>query len=117
MYRIWKRGQREYGTYHLSCCHAHSFDRKLPSAHIEEVLETWSEQVNDEDVMEPLLAKVVYLRNAGCGPDEREGSQRMHGGMMMSGNCATDYIRLVCDRSDIRPAVEVPLLFGVPVCE
>lgn len=71
-------GQREYGTHHLPCCHAHSFDRKLSSAHIEEVLQTWSEQVNDEDVMETFLAKVVYLRNAGCGPDERDSSQRMH---------------------------------------
>jgi len=35
-------------------------------AMIEEVFETWAEQVNDEDVVQSLLAKVIYIRDTGC---------------------------------------------------
>jgi len=35
-------------------------------AMIEEVFEAWAEQVNDEDVVQALLAKVIYIRDTGC---------------------------------------------------
>lgn len=33
---------------------------------IEEVFQTRAEEIDNEDVMETFLAKVVYIRNAGC---------------------------------------------------
>jgi hypothetical protein len=33
---------------------------------IEQVLERWSEQINNQDVVEPFLTKVIDIGNAGC---------------------------------------------------
>ena len=56
------RNVLEY-SHHLPSGHAACLDAELSSAHIEEVLERRSEQVDDENVMETFLAKVVHLRN------------------------------------------------------
>lgn len=53
-------------THHLARRHAHGLDRELAAAHVEQVLETRPEEVDNEDIMEPLLPKVVYLRNPRC---------------------------------------------------
>jgi hypothetical protein len=64
----------ERATHHLLRRHATRLDAELSLAHVEEVLEGWSEQVNDEDVVQPFLAKVVDLGDAGwkvsAGPRE-----------------------------------------------
>ena len=50
-------------THHLPRSHADGLDRELAPAHVEEVLEIGSEEVDDEDVVETLLTKVVHLGN------------------------------------------------------
>jgi hypothetical protein len=51
-------------TDHLLRCHDHRLDAKLAPAHVEQIFETWPEQVNDEDVVETLLAEIVDLGHA-----------------------------------------------------
>jgi hypothetical protein len=58
-----KRPKNE--THHLLGDHHDSLDAELPSAHVEHVFETRTEEINDEDVVQAFLAKVVDLRNAG----------------------------------------------------
>ena len=58
----WRRS--EGGTHHLFRCHADGFDAELAAAHVKEVLEVGAEEVNDEDIVEALLAKVVHLGDA-----------------------------------------------------
>lgn len=53
-------------THHLLRSHAHRLDRELASAHVEQVLERGTEQVDHEHVVQAFLTKVIYLRNAGC---------------------------------------------------
>ena len=50
-------------TYHLPCRHAYSLDGELAATHVEEVLEIRTEEVDDEDIVEALLTKVVDLGN------------------------------------------------------
>jgi hypothetical protein len=54
-------------VYHLSCSHTNGLDREFASAHIEQILQAGSQQIDDEDVVQTLLPKVVYLRYASCG--------------------------------------------------
>lgn len=96
-------------AHHLSCGHAHSFDRKLPSTHIEQILETWSEEVNDKDIVQALLSKMVYLRDSGCV------GRVVNRDTMDDPKDCTNYIRPECGTSDIRREAEVPLPFLVPV--
>jgi hypothetical protein len=49
----------------LARSHATSLDRKLAAAHVEQVLEGRSEEVDDENVVQALLAKVVDLGDTG----------------------------------------------------
>jgi hypothetical protein len=53
-------------TDHLLGCHDDCLDRELAAAHVEEVFETRSEQVNNEDVVKALLTKVVDLWYPSC---------------------------------------------------
>lgn len=53
-------------TYHLLCYHDDCLDRKLPVAVVEQVLETGTEQINHQDVMEAFLAEVINIRDPGC---------------------------------------------------
>jgi hypothetical protein len=70
-------------THHLPRSHAHRLDAELATAHVEQVLEARPEQVNHlrcvtlrhpaapagsthEDVVQALLAEVVYLRDPSC---------------------------------------------------
>ena len=52
-------------AYHLLSSQADSLDGELAAAHVKEVFEVWPEEVNDEDIVETLLTKVVYLRDPG----------------------------------------------------
>ena len=50
-------------THHLPRCHANSLYRELPPTHVEQVFEAGTQQVDDEDVVQPFLPEVVYLRD------------------------------------------------------
>jgi len=52
-------------AYHLLGNHHHRFDGKFAPTHIKKVFERRSQEVNAEDVVEALLAKVVSIWNAG----------------------------------------------------
>lgn len=51
-------------AYRLLGNHNHRLDGEAPVAVIEKVLQTWSKQVDDKDVMEAVPAKVIDIRNA-----------------------------------------------------
>lgn len=48
-------------THHLARGHAYGLDGELATAHVKEVLETRTEKVDDEDVVQALLSEVIYL--------------------------------------------------------
>lgn len=58
-------GERK-GANHLLSSHDDSLDAEFTTAHVEEVLERRSEQVDDEDVVKAFVSKVVDLGDAGC---------------------------------------------------
>lgn len=63
-------------SHHLPCCHADCLGGELAVAHIEEVFQAGAEEVDDEDIVEAFLTKVVDLRYAGCkdvGEEEGQG--------------------------------------------
>lgn len=51
-------------TDHLLRGHARGLDAELATAHVKQVLQTGAEQVDNENVVQALLAKVVGLRDA-----------------------------------------------------
>jgi hypothetical protein len=53
-------------THHLLGDHDYSLDRKLPVAVVEQVLQTGTEQVDDQDVVQALLTEVVNIRDPSC---------------------------------------------------
>lgn len=57
----WKWGT----TNHLLGNHDHSLDGKASVAVVEEILERRTQEIDDEDVVKTLLAKVVHIGNAG----------------------------------------------------
>jgi hypothetical protein len=58
-------------TYHLTSSHAARLDRELATAHVKQVLERRAEEVNDKDVVETFLAKVVDLGDASWNTSVR----------------------------------------------
>lgn len=50
-------------AHHLLCGHHDGLDGEFAPAHVKEVLERWAKEVDDKDVVQSLLAKVVDLRN------------------------------------------------------
>lgn len=54
------------GTDHLLRNHDHGLYRKSSVAVVEQVLQARAKEVNDENVMEAFLAKVVNIGNTGC---------------------------------------------------
>ena len=52
------------GVYHLLGGHSDGLYAELPAAHIEEVLKVGSKEIDNKDVVQALLAEVVYLRYA-----------------------------------------------------
>ena len=57
--------RKEGSTHHLPRRHTHSLDRELPPAHVEQVLQAWAQEIDDEDIVQALLAEVVDLRDTG----------------------------------------------------
>ena len=95
-------------THHLPCSHAHRLDREFAPTHIEQVLETGSQQVNDQNIVQTLLTEMVYLRDAHCSRwvsvrrTHNKACSRTHG------------IPLVCDTTGIHREVEELLPFWAP---
>lgn len=52
-------------TYHLLGNHDNCLDGKLPVAVIEKILQAGAEKVNNEDVVETFLTKVIDIRDPG----------------------------------------------------
>lgn len=50
-------------THHLLCYHYHSLGGESSIAVIKEVLQRWSEEVNDQDVVKALLAEIIDIRD------------------------------------------------------
>jgi hypothetical protein len=50
--------------YHLLSSHANSFDRKLSTTHVKQIFQIGSQQINNKNIMEPLLSEIVDLRYA-----------------------------------------------------
>jgi hypothetical protein len=59
---------------HLSSSHAYGLDGKLATAHIKEVFQTRTKEVNDEDVVQALLAKVVDLGDSRAVGEDAIGA-------------------------------------------
>jgi len=53
-------------AYHLFGYHDNRLDGKFPVAVVEEILQTGTEQINHQDVVEALLPEVVDIRNPSC---------------------------------------------------
>jgi hypothetical protein len=53
-------------TYHLLRYHDNGLDGELAVAVVEQVLQAGPEQVDDQDVVEAFLAKVIDIRDPGC---------------------------------------------------
>ena len=64
--RVQTRYDQARSTHHLSCSHADGLDCELATAHVEQVLQARPQEVDYENVMEPLLPEVVYLGYASC---------------------------------------------------
>lgn len=50
-------------SHHLLGSHDDSLDAELATAHVEEVLERGTEEIDDEYVVETFVAEVIDLRN------------------------------------------------------
>jgi len=55
---------RNEKTNHLLCSHTNSLYAELAAAEVEEIFQVRTQEVNDENVVEALLSKMVDLRNA-----------------------------------------------------
>ena len=53
-------------SYHLFRNHDNCLDRESSVAVIKKIFQAWSEEVNDQDVVESFLAKVIDIWYAGC---------------------------------------------------
>lgn len=60
------------GTHHLLSSHAHRLDGELATAHVEQILQVWSQEVDDENVVQAFLTEIMYLGNAGCTDRKRD---------------------------------------------
>jgi len=57
----------------LLCGHTNGLDAELAAAEIEEVFQVRTQEVDDENVVETLLSKMVDLRNTDCVVSRRRG--------------------------------------------
>ena len=66
-------GDEKKNTNHLLRRHADSLDAELAAAEVEEVFQVRTQEVNNENIMETLLSKMVDLRNADCAVPRGKG--------------------------------------------
>lgn len=59
---------------HLLGGHDDGLDAKLAAAHVKEILKRRAEQVDDQNVVQTLLTKVVHLRNTGAAGEDLVGT-------------------------------------------
>lgn len=60
------------GTHHLLSKHTRRLDTKLATAHIKQVFKTWSKKIDDQDIVQSFLTKMVYLWYTSCpGPEKK----------------------------------------------
>ncbi len=95
-------------TGHLLCGHADRLDCKFAPAHIEEVLQIWTEKVDNEKVMQAFLTKIVHLRNSRCGMNGQVST------VTSKEEGATHEFRSSSYMSEIHHGVEVHQIFEVP---
>jgi hypothetical protein len=53
-------------THHLFCYHDNGFYGESPVAVVEEVLQRGTKKINDENVMQSFLPKIVDVWNSSC---------------------------------------------------
>ena len=53
-------------THHLACSHADGFDTKLAVAHVEEVFQVGTQEVDHQGVVQSFRAIVLNLRDTDC---------------------------------------------------
>lgn len=101
----------EKKVYHLLGGHAYSLDGELASTHIEEIFQVGTEKVNDQDVVETLLPKIIHLRHTSCHRRTtfRSGS--------LDCKKKTDQFHSKSCMSETRLVVEEHRTFEVPVEE
>jgi hypothetical protein len=62
-------------SHHLLRNHDNCLDRESPVAEVKEILQTWSKEVNDQNVVESFLAKIIDIRYSGyanqCEPERQ----------------------------------------------
>lgn len=51
-------------AHHLLGCHANGLDCEFTTAHVEQVFQVWSQEVDDENIVETLLTEIMHLRHA-----------------------------------------------------
>lgn len=56
-------------THHLLRNHDTRLDGELSATHLKQILQAWSEEIDNQDVVETLLTKVVDLRDTGYKED------------------------------------------------
>jgi hypothetical protein len=103
-------------TDHLARGHAYGLDAELAAAHVEQVLEVRTEEVNDEHVVQALLPKVVHVRDARCRAGvsgvwrerERAGDARVLLSVRYerysSRSCGASDLRGSCERANVSVA-------------
>jgi hypothetical protein len=65
---------------HLLCGHTNGLDAELAAAEVEEVFQVRTQEVDDENVMETLLSKMVDLRNTDCVASRGRGMREHFAG-------------------------------------
>lgn len=63
-------------AYHLLCDHDNSLDAEASPAVVKQVLQGRAKEVDDENVVKALLAKVVDIRNTGCLSSQQHWTHR-----------------------------------------
>lgn len=92
---------------HLLRSHANSLDAELPAAEVEKVFQVGTQEVDDENVMETLLSKMVGLRNTGYTGSKGKGTHEHCAGCENSESSKVTYgCRSMCGMIDIHRGVE-----------
>lgn len=97
-------------------CHTNSLNAELAAAEVEEVFQIRAQEVDDENVMETLLSKMVDLRNADCAASRGRSAYEHCGGYEERENSRVTYgYRSRFGMIDIHPEVEELQISGVPI--
>ena len=100
----------------MLCSHTNSLDAELAAAEVEKVFQVRTQEVDDENVMQTLLSKMVDLRNTDCAASRREGMHEHYTGREKHENSRVTYgYRSMCGMIDIHRGVEELRTSVVPV--